>query len=136
MEDMLVLLDRPEDIEGRLEEIQQVAASHKVKRVYLARAPRAFGTRVRGMVAPHKLKLAVQMSAEATGIYLSRAARELSKGGLNVEVISASQEEIDRLMGKSNIDLLIGVKGIAGSPACEGRLQAQTSTRAVPRREA
>ncbi len=137
MESMLVLLDRPEDIEGRLSELREIAVKHKVTKVYLARVSRTFGSRVRSIVAPHKLDMATRMGDEAASRYLSKIADELRKGGLDVEAISASIPvgEIARFIEKSNIDLFVGAEGFSELPSCKTRVTAVTDMRAILRRE-
>jgi hypothetical protein len=90
MKKMLVLLNRPEDIEGRLSELRKIAKTHGIAKVYLATVSRAFGSRARSIVAPHKLDVAARMSDAAASKYFSKIADELRTEGVHVEPISAS----------------------------------------------
>jgi nucleotide-binding universal stress UspA family protein len=115
MESMLVLLDRPEDIEGRLSELREIAVKHKVAKVYLARVSRTFGSRVRSIVAPHKLDMAARMSDAAASKHLSRIADALGTSGVNAEPISTGilASEIKEFIDKNNFDLIVSTEGLS-----------------------
>lgn len=131
MGSMLVLLNRPEDIEDRLSELQEIAINHKVEKIYLASISRAFGSRVRSRVSPQKLDMAVQMSNEATGRYLAIIANTLRERGVDAEVINRSipTEEVDQFVQKSNFDLLVGAEGFSKLPSCKKRFIGVTGMR-------
>lgn len=80
MTKMLALLNRPEDNEGHLTELREIAKTQGMAKVYLARVSHAFCSRVRSIVAPHKLDMAARMSDAAVGKYLSRMVDELRTG--------------------------------------------------------
>jgi len=61
---------------------------YKVAKVYLARVSRTFGSRVRSIVAPHKLDMAARMSDAAASKHLSGIADALGARGINAEPIS------------------------------------------------
>ncbi len=115
MESMLVLLDRPEDIESRLSELREIAVKHKVAKVYLARVARTFGSRVRSIVAPHKLEMAARMSDDAASRYLSVISDKLRTGGIDVEPISTGilATEIKEFIDKNNFDLIVSTEGLS-----------------------
>lgn len=120
---MLVLLNRPEDIEGRLSELREITKTHGIAKVYLARISRAFGSRARSTVAPHKLDMAARMSDAAASKYLSKIADDLRPEGVDVELISAGipAVEIDKFIEKNDIDLIVTTDGRSGLCRWPGR---------------
>ena len=113
---MLVLLNRPEDIEGRLPELREIAITHGIAKVYLARLSRAFGSRARSIVAPHKLDMAARMSDAAADQYFAKIADDLCTEGLDVEPISAGipAVEIDKFVEKNEISVIVTSDGRSG----------------------
>lgn len=116
MKKMLVLLNRPEDIEGRLSELREIAITHGITKMYLARVLRPFGSRVRSIVAPHKLDIAVRMSDAAASKRLSQIAEALCKEGIDAEPISPGipAEKIDEFIENNDIDLIVSGDGRSG----------------------
>jgi len=106
---MLVLLNRPEDIDGRIPELKDIAVTHGVVKVYLARLSRDFGPRVRSVVVRHKLDMAARMGDAAADKYLRRMAGVLCGQGLDCETISAGLpvERIGQWIGGSEMDLIV-----------------------------
>ena len=113
---MFVLLNRPEDIEGRLPELKDIAITHRIKKLYVARILRPFGSRARRIVAPHKLDLAAQISDAATSNYFSKIADDLCTEGVEVEPICTSipAVEIDKFIDKNDVDLIVTTDGRSG----------------------
>jgi len=102
MKKMLVLLNRPEDIEGHLSELREITKMQGIAKVYLAKVPRAFRSRARSIVAPQKLDMAARMSDAAAGKYFSKIANDLRAEGVDIEPISAGipAVEIDKFIEK------------------------------------
>jgi len=123
MKKMLVLLNRPEDVEGRLSELREIAKTHGIAKMYLARVSRAFGLRVRSIVAPHKLDMAARICEAAASKYLSKIADDLRTEGIEVEPISAGipAVEIDKFIEKNDIDLIVTTDGRSGLCRWPGR---------------
>ena len=115
MKNMLVLLNRPEDIEHRLPQLREIAVTHKVAKVYLARVSRTFGSRARSIVAPHKLDMAAQMGDAAASRYLSKIADDLRTSGVNAEPISTGilATEIEEFIDKNDFDLIVSTEGLS-----------------------
>ena len=86
---MLVLLNRPEDIEAHLSELREIAKKHGIEKVYLARVTPPFSSRVQDRVAPALLDMMAQMSDAAASKHLSKIADDLRKEGIDAEPISA-----------------------------------------------
>ncbi len=128
---MLVLMNRL-DIEGHLSELREIAKTHGITNITLARVLTPFGSRIRSRVAPHKLGMAARMSDESAGRYLSKIAHTLSAGDINVELISAGilAGEINRFIEKHNFHLIVRAEGRSGLSrwSAEGLI----GTRAVP----
>jgi len=116
MKKMLVLLNRPEDIESHLAGLREIAKTHGIAKVYLARVSRAFGSRARSVVAPHKLDMAARMGDAAASKYLSKIADDLRTEGVDVEPISAGipAREIDKFIEKNEIDVIVTSNGRSG----------------------
>ena len=116
MKNMLILLNYLEDIEGRLSELREIATTHGITKAYLARVLRPFGSRVRSIVAPSKLDMAMRMSDAAASKYLSRIADALRKEGIDAEPISTGipAKEIDKFIEKNYIDLIVTYDGRSG----------------------
>jgi nucleotide-binding universal stress UspA family protein len=110
---LLVLLNRLETIEDYLSKIREIAKTHGIEKVYLTRISRAFGSRVRSRVAPHKLDMAAKMSDDAADRYLAKVADDLRKDGLDVEPIASGipAKGIDAFIKKNNIDLIVSDDG-------------------------
>ncbi len=108
---MLVLLDRPEDIEGRLSELREIAKTHGIRKISLVRVLLPFNSRVRSRVAPHKLDMAAQMSDEAVSRYLSGIAHTLSAEDINVEPIISGipATDINRFIEKRKFHLIVKI---------------------------
>ena len=111
MNRMLILLDRL-DIEGYLPELGDIAKSHKIAKMYLARITPDYGARVRSIVAPHKLEMAEQMTDAAAGRYLDRIADALREKGLEFEIISRGMrpDKIDDFIRANEIDLIVSME--------------------------
>jgi len=116
MKKMLVLLNRPEDIEGHLPELSEIALMHGIAKVYLARLSRAFGSRARSIVARHKLDIAAKMGEAAASRYFLKIADDLRTDGLDVEPISTgiSAAEIDEFVEKNEISVIVTSDGRSG----------------------
>lgn len=112
---MLVVMDCPEDIEGRLSELRGIAAKHKVEKVYLARVSRPFGSRVRSIVAPHRLDMAVQMSDAAANKHLFRMADILGRSGVKAEPISTGilATDLEEFINKNNFDIIVSIERLS-----------------------
>jgi hypothetical protein len=113
LNNMLVLLNRLEIIEDYLSKIREIAKTHGIEKVYLARVSCAFGSRIRSRVAPHKLDMAAKMSDEAASRYLSKVADDLRKDGLDVEPITAGipAKGIHDFIKKNNVNLIVSDEG-------------------------
>ena len=113
---MLVLLNCPEDIESHLSELREIAKTHEITNITLARVVTPFGSRIRSRVAPHKLDMAARMSDEAASRYLSKIAHALSAGDINVELTGTGipAAEINKFIEKNDFDLIVGVGGRSG----------------------
>ncbi len=124
MGSMLVLLSRPEDIEGRLSELREIATKNRVEKVYLVSVSRAFSRGVRSIVSPHKLDTAARICDEAVSRYLSRIAGELGKEGFAVEAVRTRIPVggIDGFIGKNNIDLLVSTENFSVLSSCKSRV--------------
>lgn len=116
MKEMLVLLNRPEDIEVHLSELREIAKTHGIVKVYLANVSRAFGSRARSIAAPHKLDMAARLSDAAASKYFSKIADDLRTEGVDVEPISAGipAVEIDKFIEKNEIDVIVTSDGRSG----------------------
>ena len=112
---MLVLINRL-DIESHLSEIREIAKTHGIAKMYLAKVSPDFGSRVRSIVAPHKLDMAARMSDEAASKYLSKIADTLREEGIDCEPISTSipAKRLDDFIEKNNIDLVLTSDGRSG----------------------
>lgn len=113
---MLVLLNRLDDIEGHLLELREIAITHRIAKVYLARVSRAFGSMVRRIMAPHKLDMATRMSDVAASKYLAKIADDLRTDRIDVEPISTGipYGEIDEFIERNEIDLVVTSDGRLG----------------------
>ncbi len=109
MKKMLVLLNRPEDIESHLSELREITKMQGIAKVYLTKVSRAFRSRARSIVAPQKLDMAARMSDTAAGKYFSKIANDLRAEGVDIEPISAGipAVEIDKFIDKKGIDLIV-----------------------------
>jgi len=116
MKKMLVLLNRPEDIDGHLVELKEIAKTQGIAKMNMARVLRAFGSRARSIVASHKLDTAARMSNAAASGYLSKIADDLRTEGVDIEAISAGipAVEIDKFIRKNDIDLIVTIDGRSG----------------------
>lgn len=116
MKKMLVLLNHPEDIDTHLQELREIATTHGITKVYLARLSRAFGSRARSIVIPHKLDMATHLSDAAVHQYLSSIAVEFRAGGLDAEPISAglSATAIDSIVAENEISMVVTSDGRSG----------------------
>ncbi len=139
---MLVLLNRL-DIEKCLPELREIAMTQGVESVhlasvsssfsssslgivtteerhpvvvYLARISRSFGSRVRNIVTPQKLDMAVRMSDAAASKYLSTIADALSKEGIEAVPIGVGipVEKVEEYIKKNNISLVVTGDGHSG----------------------
>ncbi len=115
MQKMLVLINRL-DIERHLSEIREIAETHGIAKTYLARVSPDFGSRVRSIVAPHKLDMVARMSDAATSKYLSQIAAALREDGIDCETIGNSipAKNLDDFIEKNNIDLVLTSDGRSG----------------------
>ncbi len=115
MQKMLVLMNRL-DIEGHLSELREIAKTHGIAKVYLAKASPDFSSRARSIVAPHKLDMAARMSDEAASKYLSTIADALSKEGIEVVPIGIDIpfEKVEEYIKKNNIHLVLTSDGRSG----------------------
>ena len=113
MKKMLVLLNRPEDIDGHLVELKEMVKTQGIAKMNLARILRAFGSRTRSIVAPHKLDMAARMSDAAASKYLSKIANYLRTEGIDVEPIGTgiTAVEIDEFIRRNDIDLIVTTHG-------------------------
>jgi hypothetical protein len=129
---MLVLLNRPEDIESHLSELIDIAKTHEIASISLVRVSPPFGSRTRSRVAPHKLNMATRMSDEAVTRYLFKIADTLHEEGVDCEPISSSISamEINRFIEKHDFHLIVRVEGRSGLSrwSAEGLI----GTRVVP----
>lgn len=112
---MLVLANRL-DIEGHLSEIKEIAKTHGITKIYLAKTSPDFSSRVRSIVAPHRLDMVARMSDEATSRYLSKIADTLREEGIDCEPIRASipAKRIDDFIKESDVDLVLTSDGRSG----------------------
>ena len=108
---MLVLLNCPEDIESHLQEIREIAQKYEIGHISLARITFPFGTRVRNIVAPHKLEMAARMSDESVSRYLSRISLTLEVRDINVESVANGipATDINRFIEKHNFHLIVKI---------------------------
>lgn len=113
MKKMLVLLNRPEDINVHLPELREIASVHGIAKVYLARVLRPFDSRVGSVVSPHKLDMAVRMNEAATSKYLSKMADDLRTEGMDVEPVNIGipAVEIDEFIEKNELNLIVTSDG-------------------------
>ncbi len=113
---MLVLLNRLEDIESHLSELREIAKTHGITNITLARVLTPFGSRIRSRVAPHKLDMAARMSDEAASRYLSKIADTLRGEGVDCDPISTGipAKRLDDFIKKNNIDLVLTSDGRSG----------------------
>ena len=116
MKKMLVLLNRPEDIEGHLMELKEIARTQGIAKVNLARVSRAFGSRARSIVVPHKLDMVARMSDAAASKYLSKITDDLRTEGIDGEPIGTGIHavEIDEFIRRNDIDLIVTTHGRSG----------------------
>ena len=116
MKKMLVLLNRPEDIDGHLVELKEIAKTQGIAEMNLARVSRAFVSRARSIVALHKLDMAARMSDAAVSKYLSKIADDLRTEGIDVEPIGTGipAVEIDEFIRRNDIDLIVTTHGRSG----------------------
>ena len=113
---MLVLFNHPEDIESHLSELKEIAKTHEIVKISLARVSPPFGSRIRSRVAPHKLDMATRMSDESASRYLSTIARALRAENVDCELISTGipATEINSFIEKHDFHLIVRVEGRTG----------------------
>jgi hypothetical protein len=113
---MLVLLNRVDDIDGHLLELREIAITHRIAKVYLARVSLTFGSMVRRIVAPHKLDMAARMGDAAASKYFVKIANDLRTDRIDVEPISTGipDGEIEEFIEKNEIDLVVTSDGCLG----------------------
>lgn len=123
MKRMFVLLNRPEDIEGYLTELKNIAITHGVMKIYLARLPRDFNPRARSIMAPQKLDMAARMGDAAASKYLREIANTLCGEGIDCESISSDlpATEIAGLIKERDADVIVGVGTHSGLPDLLGK---------------
>ena len=116
MKKMLVLLNRPEDIDSHLADLKKIAKTQGIAKVYLTRVSRAFSSRARSIVVPHKLDMVARMSYAAASKYLYKIADDLRTEGIDVEPIGTgiSAGEIDEFIRRNDIDLIVTTHGRSG----------------------
>jgi len=129
---MLVLLNRPEDIESHLPELTEIAKMQGIATVYLAKVSRAFRSRSRSIAAPHKLDMATRMGDAAAGKYFSKIVDDLRTEGVDIEPISPGipAMELDKFIEIEDIDLIVTTDGrselcqwhVRGFTKIQGRL--------------
>ncbi len=107
--DMLVLLNRLDPSEDWLSQVREIAVTHGIAKVYLARVTPPFSSRVQSRVAPALLDMMGRMSATATSKYLSKIADDLRKQGVDAEPISTGMtaKEMYKFIKDSNIVLIV-----------------------------
>ena len=113
---MLVLLNRPEEIDTHLTELREIAAAHGITKICLSRLSLSYGSRVRSIVAPHKLARAARMSDAAANNYLFKIAEDLRNEGLDIETVSTGIPitEIDGFVKKNEVNMVVTSDGRLG----------------------
>jgi len=115
MNKMLVLVNRL-DIESYLPEIREITETHGVEQVYLAKTSLDFSSRIRSIVAPHRLDMVAQISDEAANRYLSIITNTLRGKGIDCKPISAGipVKKLDNFIKENDIDLVLTSDGRSG----------------------
>jgi hypothetical protein len=116
MNKLLVLLNRPEDINGHVAELKEIAITHKIKKVYLARLSCSFGPRARCIITHSKLEAAARISDAAAGEYLEKIAEDFRSDKMEAESIPVGIQfgEIERFVKENGVGIIATSDGRSG----------------------
>lgn len=108
---IFILVNGSDLSEHCLAQLKEIICAHGTpEEVFLVRVLAPFGSRVRSILAPHKLDRAAQLSEAANSVYLSKIASELAKRGISIESVIVAGEpvkDIGRLAQRNNAKLII-----------------------------